>query len=304
MLLTIVSGHMVSSIPFAADQYPSIGQGTAFGCPSDFLGNRYVYTVVSARVRGLSIGINLNPDGRCNFDCLYCEVDRTRPQPEKALDVPVMVAELQRTLELANSGGLRMRPAYRSVPEGVMRLRCVAISGDGEPTLSPGFAEALEAILHLRACGRSPHFKLVLLTNASALDRPVVFNAVQLLRSFDEVWVKLDAGAQPHFDTINRPDCSLETVLANIRELARRRPVVIQSLFPSIRGQGPSPEEVEDYVQRLRELREAGAQLRLVQICSAREMPVHPQCGHLALLKLSEVAQKVRDVACLRAEVF
>ena len=49
---------------------------TAFGCPRNFLDNRFVYTVVSARARGLSIGINMNPDRFCNFDCVYCEVNR------------------------------------------------------------------------------------------------------------------------------------------------------------------------------------------------------------------------------------
>ena len=39
----------------------------------------YVYPVISRRARGLSIGINLNPDKVCNFDCIYCEVDRRTP---------------------------------------------------------------------------------------------------------------------------------------------------------------------------------------------------------------------------------
>ncbi len=38
--------------------------------------NRYVYAVVSRRAKGLSIGVNLNPDKVCNFDCIYCSVDR------------------------------------------------------------------------------------------------------------------------------------------------------------------------------------------------------------------------------------
>ena len=42
--------------------------------------NRYVYAVVSRRARGLSIGVNLNPDKVCNFDCPYCQVDRTTPR--------------------------------------------------------------------------------------------------------------------------------------------------------------------------------------------------------------------------------
>ena len=55
---------------------PPAGAITAFGCPRDFLGNRFVYTVVSPRARGLSVGVNMNPDQRCNFDCAYCEVDQ------------------------------------------------------------------------------------------------------------------------------------------------------------------------------------------------------------------------------------
>ena len=43
------------------------------------LQNRYVYAVVSRRAKGLSIGINLNVDKICNFDCPYCQVDRTVP---------------------------------------------------------------------------------------------------------------------------------------------------------------------------------------------------------------------------------
>ena len=33
--------------------------------------NRYVYAVVSRRARGLSIGVNINPDKACNFACPY-----------------------------------------------------------------------------------------------------------------------------------------------------------------------------------------------------------------------------------------
>src|SRR5437762_2589833 len=51
-----------------------------FGPPRTFLGNRFVYAVISQRARGLSIGINMNPDKVCNFECAYCEVNReTRP---------------------------------------------------------------------------------------------------------------------------------------------------------------------------------------------------------------------------------
>ena len=80
---------------------------SAFSRPREFLGNRFVYVVVSSRARGLSIGVNMNPDKHCKFGCEYCEVDRTVSALEKSLDVDVMAEELQRTLGLAHSGELR-----------------------------------------------------------------------------------------------------------------------------------------------------------------------------------------------------
>jgi wyosine [tRNA(Phe)-imidazoG37] synthetase (radical SAM superfamily) len=144
---------------------------TAFGCPRDFLGNRFVYTVISPRARGLSIGVNLNPDKFCNFDCVYCEVDRREPARVSKLDVDVMISELEQTLQEARDGRLRERSYYRTLPAELLQLRHVALSGDGEPTQCPNFAAAVEAVIHLRARGRFPSFKLVLITNASGLNR-------------------------------------------------------------------------------------------------------------------------------------
>ena len=66
--------------------------------------NRYVYAVVSRRARGLSIGVNLNTDKLCNFDCPYCQVDRRTPGGPSAIDVAVLVGELERLLDRVASG--------------------------------------------------------------------------------------------------------------------------------------------------------------------------------------------------------
>src|SRR5579872_6346084 len=80
-----------------------VSPATAFGCPRDFLGNRFIYVTVSARARGLSVGVNMNPDKQCNFDCVYCEVNRCLPIQKQPLDVAAMGEELQRTLAFVNS---------------------------------------------------------------------------------------------------------------------------------------------------------------------------------------------------------
>ena len=45
--------------------------------PRSFADFRYVYPVVSRRAGGISLGVNLNLDKRCNFRCIYCQVDRS-----------------------------------------------------------------------------------------------------------------------------------------------------------------------------------------------------------------------------------
>src|SRR6059058_4210378 len=124
---------------------------TAFGCPREFLNNRFLYLVISPRAGGLSIGVNMNQ--HCNFDCPYCEVNRSLPAGEQSLDVDVMAAELQAMLALASDGRLRELLCYRNAPEELLKLRHVTLSGDGEPTLCPNFVEAVHAVIHVRALG-------------------------------------------------------------------------------------------------------------------------------------------------------
>src|SRR5262245_18709445 len=73
---------------------------SAFGRPRGFLGKRFVYAVISQRAHGLSIGINLNPDKFCNFDCAYCEVNRGVPGQDTKVDLEVLAAELEELLTL------------------------------------------------------------------------------------------------------------------------------------------------------------------------------------------------------------
>jgi wyosine [tRNA(Phe)-imidazoG37] synthetase (radical SAM superfamily) len=277
----------------------------AFDRPRDFLNNRFVYAVLSSRARGLSLGVNMNPDKHCNFDCLYCEVDRRTPPLEMKLDVGVMATELHRTIAFVLQSRLHERPQYQPLPNELLQLSHVALSGDGEPTLSPNFAEVVQAVIHIRAMGGLPFFKIILITNATGLDRPQVQESLRHFTKSDEIWVKLDGGTQEYLNKVCRlKNTSLGKILSNILQIARQRPVVIQSLFPAINGEEPSPEEIGQYAQRLKELKDNGAQIPLVQIYSATRPMAHAECGHLPLKTLSNIAQTVRQVAGLKAEVF
>jgi len=287
--------------------FPAPGQSgltdeVAFGYPRDFLDNKFVYLVISPRAHGLSIGVNVNPVAKCNLHCLYCEVNRNRQTKDEEFEVNRMAMELGQTLELAQGGWLRQWQRYAKLPPDLLEVRHVALSGDGEPTLSPHFLEATRAVVQLRQQGRS--FKIVLVTNSTALDQPQARPGIELLSSTDEVWAKLEAGTQQYFDRISGSSISLEKIADNILLIARERPVVIQSLFPALDGEAPPAAEIKAYAGRLKELKDAGARISLVQIYSATRPMATAGCGHLPLRALSEIAQTVRRVSGLRAEVY
>jgi wyosine [tRNA(Phe)-imidazoG37] synthetase (radical SAM superfamily) len=273
-------------------------------CFQEYLSNRFVYLKVSSRARGLSVEINMNPDKRCNFDCVYCEVDRTRPGRAAALELEPLAVELEETLDYVHSGRICDHPAFGQLPSEWLALRQVALSGDGEPTLCPEFGSVVESVIHLRALRKFPFFKIVLLTNAAETDQGGIGEALKMFTSRDEIWAKLDAGTQDSMDRINRTEVRLETVLNNILSIGRKHPVVIQSLFPLLNGREPSAEEINQYCQRLIELRDAGAQISLVQIYSASMPPHYRGCGHLSLRSLSHIAKTVRTQTGLKAEFF
>jgi hypothetical protein len=143
--------------------------------------------------------------------------------------------------------------------------------------------------------------------SAHQRDRPGPPHVQQGLKFFtrsDEVWAKLDGGTQAYVNRVNRSEVPLEKILSNILMLGRQRPVVIQSLFPALGEEEPPLEEIEQYTQRLLELKNSGAQISLVQIYSATRPSANSEFGHLPLRVLSRIAQTVRQATGLPAEVF
>src|SRR5687768_13893906 len=96
--------------------------------------NRYVYPVISRRSQGLSIGVNLNPDKICNFDCIYCCVDRTEMPGKLDVDLDVLRDELDHLVDFAASGEIWKTPPFDQAAPALRRINDIAFSGDGEPT--------------------------------------------------------------------------------------------------------------------------------------------------------------------------
>ena len=168
--------------------------------PRVYLDNRFVYVVLSARAGGMTIEVDVNPDKETHLACKHCEMQRVGQLVQPHLDVGQMAGELTRTLILARNGRLRELPDYRLVPEQLLRLRHVELSGECDPTLAAEFPEALLAIIQVRALSGLPFFKLVLISAGIGLDLPGVQQSLRHLTKEDEIWINLDGGTQSYIN--------------------------------------------------------------------------------------------------------
>ncbi len=271
----------------------------------DWRGFRYVYPVLSRRSRGLSIGINLNPDTACNFACIYCQVDRTREPLVRHVDVSRLRDELDMLLEEAVTGRLFCEPEFADTPENLRRLNDIAFSGDGEPTTCPVLAECVQLAADLKKLRCTDNVKLVLITDACYLTRPALAEALTTLdRSNGVIWAKLDAGTEEYFRVVNRPNFPLAHVLENIIQTAKVRPIVIQSLFMRIDGHPPSRSEIVAYADRLNGLVRAGAKIEGVQIYTVARPPAERLVTPLDAAEIEEIVTLVRDSTSLPIDYF
>ncbi|HOW17833.1 MAG TPA: radical SAM protein [Phycisphaerae bacterium] len=271
----------------------------------DWRQNHYVYPVLSRRAHGVSIGVNLNPDKVCNFDCIYCQVDRTVPPAVRKVDVAVLRRELDEMLGLAAKGGLFEEVPFRNVPPALRRLNDIAFSGDGEPTACPQFAESVQVVAESKAAHGLDDVKIVLITDACFLSRPRVRAALEVMdRNNGEIWAKLDAGTEEYYRLINRARVPLRHVMDNIIDAARVRPIVIQSLWMRIHGRPASDTEIQAFADRLNEVKAAGGRIKLVQLYTIARHTAEAYVSALSNAQLDHVASVVRARCDVPIECF
>lgn len=265
--------------------------------PRDFAHNRYVYAVLSRRSGGISIGVNLNPDKRCNFDCVYCQVDRHAMPPPAPLDAAALAdleAELTAVLADAREGRLTAHPRFADLPATVRVIKDVALSGDGEPTSVPAFGRAVDGVLNAVEATGWHGLPVVLITNASGLDRPDVVAAVdRIMAAGGDVWAKLDAGTPEFFARVCSTRVAFDRILANLLASARRHPLTIQTCLMTLGGAPPPEAEVAAYVERVGEIVDRGGALRAVQLYTVARPPAEAAVAPLPEAFLKAVAERL-----------
>ena len=264
--------------------------------------NRFVYPVLSRRSQGVSIGVNLNPDKICNFDCIYCQVDRTTTNETRFVEMQQLLEELDQMLALVSSGELFQSEHFSDVPKHLQRLNDIAFSGDGEPTTYKNFDEIIQACAELKQQHQLSDVKMVLITNASMFHREHVKRGLEIMDANQgEIWAKLDAGSDDYYQLIERTSIPFQQILDNLEAAAQVRPLVIQSLFMQVNQEAPTEKELELYCDRLAQILAAGGQISLVQVYTIARRPAESFVTPLADHEVDRIVELVTSKTGIQA---
>ncbi len=141
---------------------------------------RYLFGPVPSRRFGRSLGIDLTPLKTCSFDCVFCQLGRTKQKTitrKEYVPIGEVLAELNDWLKTDSNAD------------------CITLAGSGEPTLHTEFGKILE---HLK----KNTIPSVLLTNGSLLYMKEVRDSAAYA---DIVKMSLSAWNQRSFEWVNRP---------------------------------------------------------------------------------------------------
>jgi wyosine [tRNA(Phe)-imidazoG37] synthetase (radical SAM superfamily) len=270
-----------------------------------FAENKFVYPVLSRRSGGISLGVNLNPDKLCNFDCIYCQVDRRTESETRFVELERLLHELDDMLSFVTSGDIYRTEKFARTPPALRRLNDIAFSGDGEPTTYRNFDQLMQACAEVKQRHGLTDVKMVLITNASMFHRPHVQRGLAVLdANAGEIWAKLDAGTEDYYRLIDRTTIPFRQILENIAAAARVRPLVIQSLWMRVAGESPSEAELSAYSERLNEIVASGGQIKLVQIYTIARRPAESYVAALSDAEVDAIVELVRTRTGLVAEPF
>jgi len=223
----------------------------------------------------------------------------------RQVEIERVAAELDAVLAAERDGSLYAVPPFDRLPPDRRGVRDIAFSGDGEPTTYPRLREAVELAADARRRFGLDGTKLVLITDAAYLAKPKVREALAVMDANNgEIWAKLDAGTEQYFQRICRPNVPLQTIIDNIVDAARDRPVVIQSLFMRVDGEPPPAAEIDAYVDRLNGILAAGGRLKAVQAYTIARVPAERFVTPLSDDQLDAIADAVRRRVAVPVEVY
>ncbi len=149
--------------------------------------NNIIFGPIPSRRFGMSLGIDLSPASKqCNFDCLYCELDKaeTVSKQTQILEVEDIISQLKTAL--ANHKNIDV----------------ITFTANGEPTLYPKLSTLIDEVDKIKG-----DIKTLILSNGANIYEPEI---QQTLSKIDIVKLSLDCVSEKCFKKLDRVDDSID----------------------------------------------------------------------------------------------
>ena len=143
--------------------------------------NSIIFGPIPSRRFGISLGIDLSPSSKqCNFDCLYCELEKA-----KTVDTMTTFPKVEEVIK-------EIEKSLKNHPD----IDVITITANGEPTLYPNLDKLIDEINKIKG-----NIKTMILSNGSTIYEEKIYNA---LLKLDTVKLSLDCVSEKCFKKLDR----------------------------------------------------------------------------------------------------
>lgn len=240
-----------------------------------------VFGPIHSRRLGVSLGVNVLPTEKkyCSFNCVYCECGWN------VIDTNVQVP-LNKREDIRKALEKKLSENQNDLNK---TINSITFSGNGEPTIHPEILGIVNDVMELRD-RYCPQAKISILSNSTNLVREDVFEA---LRKIDNPILKLDAGTEKMYETINEPvNSNFEQIKQKLISFGNKS--IIQTLL--LRGEhngktidNTSEEEFSAWLDTIKKIRP-----RMVMLYSIDRITPEKKLEKLLIPELESYAQRVR----------
>ena len=256
-------------------------------------GLKYIYSVISRRAGGLSIGVNLNVNNACNWQCIYCEIPNLTRGSPPPIELDVLEDELRFFLhEIIHGDYMEKNVAIED-----RHLKDIAFSGNGEPTSAEEFPQVILIVKKILEEFNLLHkIKIRLITNGSLMHKESVLEGIQVLANMNgEVWFKVDAALEESTKVINQVNIKPQQAIDRLKRCSEICPTFVQTCIFTIDNKEPNNKEIDAYIKLLDSAKKSIKGVHLYGIARPSMQPEAYRLGRVNINVLENIADQLHN---------
>ncbi len=256
-------------------------------------GLKYIYSVISRRAGGLSIGVNLNVNNACNWQCIYCEIPNLTRGSPPPIELDVLEDELRFFLhEIIHGDYMEKNVAIED-----RHLKDIAFSGNGEPTSAEEFPQVILIVKKILEEFNLLHkIKIRLITNGSLMHKESVLEGIQVLAKMNgEVWFKVDAAPEENSKVINQVNIKPQQAIDRLKRCSEICPTFVQTCIFTIDNKEPNNKEIDAYIKLIDSAKKSIKGVHLYGIARPSMQPEAYRLGRVNINVLENIADQLHN---------